>query len=233
MSGAPAGAITAAEYARRCDPPMGKPAMSRLIKMGLPVYPGKDDHGRDCKFVVPAEADRWRASFCTPYLDGRTGRVRGVPNLAPRDTGPAPAPASAPETVAADRPRVEARRPTPVGAPPLAGGDQVIAVRIQEARAVSAEEEARRRTYQRQMLEGQLLDRQAQIAAHLAFVGLVASSLERMAGDHATKVAAAVGCTEHAAYLALRTIAESLREDLARAARMEAARLRLDAEAAA
>ncbi len=218
--GGPEGAITASEYARRCDPPMGKSAMSRLFAAGLPNYPGADDHGRHCKFVLPAEADRWRASFCTPKMDGRTGLMRGAPDLA---AGAAPTGRATPGTGAGGH-------RTSHGSPAAGAGEgpQTIAVRIQEARATSAEEEARARTYKRQALEGLLLDRRAAIHAHLIFVGMTASVLDRMPADWATKLAGDLGVTEHAAYLALRKVADGLREDLARSARAEGARLGLE-----
>jgi hypothetical protein len=223
IAGSSATHITAAEYARQCDPPMGKPAMSRLFKAGLPNYPGKDAHGRDCKFVDPVEADRWRASFCIPKMDGRTGLLRGAPSLS---SAPATGASAA---VRPDLPRADPKPASPGGTAGGAGADQQsIALRIQEARATSAEEDALKRTYQRQALEGQLLDRAAAVDAHLRFVGLVASSLDRMPADNATALSKQVGCTEHEAFVALRAVTERLREDLARAARQEAARLKLD-----
>lgn len=224
-AGVPAGAITASEYARRCDPPMGKSAMSRLFTAGLPNYPGGDDHGRHCKFVLPDEADRWRASFCTPKMDGRTGLLRGAPDLA---DGPAPTGRATPGTGGGGH---RASPGSPAGG--AGEGPQTIAVRIQEARATSAEEEARARTYKRQALEGLLLDRRAAVNAHKTFVGKVASTLDRMPADWATKLAGDLGVTEHAAYLTLRKVADGLREDLAVEVRREGKRLGLATDEAA
>lgn len=235
--GVPEGAITAAEYARRCDPPMGKPAMSRLFGAGLPNYPGKDDHGRNCKFVLPSEANRWRASFCTPKMDGRTGLLRGAPDLA--GSAFENAAAGGERSAAARRPSLDAgvAQPaspgSPAGGAGAGPGSQTIAVRIQEARATSAEEDAQSRRYKRLALEGLLLDRRAAIHAHLTFVGMVASTLDRMPADWATKLAGDLGVAEHAAYLALRKVSEGLREDLARASRAEGERLGLEADEAA
>lgn len=214
--------MTAAEYARQCDPPMGKPAMSRLFAKGLPNYPGKDAHGRDCKYVLPDEADQWRALNCRPTLDGKTGAMRGAPDLRPRSSAPAsPAPASAREAVPPS--------PSASSAGGEGAGDAMsIALRIQEARATSAEEDAKRRTYARLKDEGALLDKQAAIDAHLTFVGMVASALDRMPADMATTAAATLGVAEHDAFKLLRTVAERLRDDLASAARKEKARLALE-----
>lgn len=218
-AGGPAGAITASEYARRCDPPMGKSAMSRLFAAGLPNYPGADDHGRHCKFVLPDEADQWRASFCTPKMDGRTGLLRAAPDLA--GTGSESSAAGGKQTSSA------AAGSSAAGAGP---GPQTIAVRIQEARATSAEEDAQSRRYKRLALEGLLLDRRAAINAHLTFVGQVASSLDRLPADWATKLAGDLGVSEHAAYVALRKVSEGLREDLARSAGRERKRLAIEDE---
>ena len=228
--GGPSTRITASEYARQCDPPMGKSAISRLFKEGLPNYPGKDDHGRDCKFVDPVEADRWRATFTTPKMDPKTGLMHGMPSLRPAPVAPA---RDAPSPPIAERSpgRAAGTEPTSGPGPTRGTGSgefgQDIAFRIQNARAVSAEEDAKARTYRRQALEGQLLDRDAAVDAHLRFIGLVASSLDRMPADQATSVSSKLGCTEHEAYLALREVTERLREDLAHAARQEATRLRL------
>lgn len=230
-AGGPSGAITASEYARRCDPPMGKSAVSRLFAMGLPNYPGKDDHGRDCKFVVPDEADRWRAAFTTPRLDGRTSLVRGAPDLRPRPIETAAAPARPPPSPPSGG-GAGAAQPAPPGSPAggAGAGPQAIAVRIQEAKATKAEEEALTATRRRETLDGALLSRSAAIHAHEAFVGLMGSTLERMPADQATAVAGDLGVTKHAAYLALRRIAESVRADLERSARREALRLGLETD---
>lgn len=66
--------ISASAYGRLQDPPIAPSAMSRLFGRRLPGYPGKDQHGRDCKMFNPAEADRWRSLHCTPKV-GADGRV--------------------------------------------------------------------------------------------------------------------------------------------------------------
>ncbi len=233
--------ITAAAYGRACEPPIGKSGMARLIALGLPVHPGTDGHGRVCKFVLPAEADEWRRANCTAKPD-KDGRMRGPPDFTPSATArtvaadaSSPAPGSAPRPASA-----KAGPSSPRGGASTHGdegegggygvGTLSVGERTQLARMREAEERAESATLRRLTAEGRLLDREAAIDAHLAFVGQVGTAIDRMPADHATTVASALGVTEHQAYLVLRKVGERLREDLARYAASEGERLAIEAE---
>lgn len=219
MSQPPDNLITAAEYGRRQTPPIGKSGMSRLIADGLPVIEGRDDHGRKCKFVDPAEADLWRTANCTPKLDGN-GQLRGLP-AGPTPTGPATRDDGGPS-------RTEGARPVsapPRSAPRAAYGSEGAgedglnrAERIAEAKAQAAEDDAATRRLKRLNAEGALVDRDVAIAVQVEFAAVVGKAVDRMAADMATHVATLVGCSEHAAYQALKDVAQKLRTGIARSA---------------
>ncbi|WP_295170100.1 hypothetical protein [uncultured Brevundimonas sp.] len=207
--------ISASAYGRLQDPPIAPSAMSRLFGRGLPGYPGKDQHGRDCKMVNPAEADRWRSLHCTPKV-GADGRVRGMPpegGSSNRARPPNPPFKAIPE---GSPPR---HAPTPRHAP--ADGEDTVtkAERLAEARASAAEDDAATRRLKRLKEEGSLLDRGAGLDIIAAFTGELGKMLDRMPGDEATAMAAACGCDEHTAYQALKAVVETMRSDLARHAR--------------
>lgn len=217
------GRITAAEYGRRNG--IGKSGMSRLLKDGLPYVDGQDPDGRKCKFVDPDEADRWRATNCTPKLFAAEGILRGVPSLrsaAPRDT---------PASDGRKPPPPNAARPPRATGPRAGGGGEdpedalSVAVRIQEARARREEIVTETQALRLEALSGKLLDRAAALAAHESFVGQVAVLIDRMAADHASRIAGKLGCTEHAAFLMLRDVGDRLRGDLAAYAERELERL--------
>lgn len=222
----PSGRITAAEYGRRNN--IGKSGMSRLIKDGLPFVEGQDADGRKCKFVDPDEADRWRATHCTPKLFAATGVLRGVPNLGDRTSaqaravqdrfGPAPPPPG-------QAGRIQPRTGSGGGAD--AGPDDAlnVALRIQDARARREEIITATQALRLEALEGKLLDRVAALTAHERFVGQVAVLIDRMAADHASRIASKLGCSEHAAFVVLRDMGDRLRGDLAAYAERELERL--------
>jgi hypothetical protein len=223
----PSGRITAAEYGRRNN--IGKSGMSRLIKDGLPFVEGQDADGRKCKFVDPDEADRWRATHCTPKLFAAQGVLRGVPNLTAQAAGRSTsrdgrAPTSPP-------PGRTARRPTadrPGGGEDTGPGEDdalSVALRIQDARARREEIITATQALRLEALEGKLLDRVAALTAHERFVGQVAVLIDRMAADHASRIASKLGCSEHAAFVVLRDMGDRLRGDLAAYAERELERL--------
>lgn len=204
--------ISASAYGRLQDPPIGPPAMTRLFKRGLPSYVGKDQHGRDCRLVNPAEADRWRSLHCTPKV-AVDGKVRGMPPEG-GSSGRARPPNPPLKKLAPDAPR----RTDPVPLNRAAGEeDQATkAERLAEARASSAEDEAATRRLKRLKEEGALLDRTAGLDVLAAFVGEIGKMLDRGAETEAVAVASALGVEKHAAYLALGPVFEKMRSDLAR-----------------
>lgn len=204
--------ISASAYGRLQEPPIGPPAMSRLFGRGLPGYPGKDQHGRDCRMVNPAEADQWRTLNCTPKM-GVDGKVRGMPR-----EGGSSGVARAPNPPFKAVPPGAPTRHDPV---PRTDGEDTIskAERVAEAKASAAEDEAATRRLKRLKEEGSLLDRNAGLDIIAAFAGEVGKMLDRMPGDEATAIAAACGSDEHTAYQALKAVVETMRSDLARHAR--------------
>lgn len=207
--------ISASAYGRLQDPPISPPAMSRLFKNGLPGYPGKDQHGRDCRLVNPAEADQWRSLYCTPKV-GVDGKVRGMPPEG-GSSGRARAPNPPFKPIPPGSP---ARNdPTPRNVSPSGEDGVSKAERLAEARASAAEDDAATRRLKRLKEEGSLLDRGAGLDIIAGFTGELGKMLDRMPGDEATGVAAACGCDEHTAYQALKAVVERMRSDLARHAR--------------
>jgi len=207
--------ISASAYGRLQDPPISPPAMSRLFKSGLPKYPGKDQHGRDCALVNPAEADLWRSLYCTPKV-GADGKVRGLPpqggssgRARPPNPPFKPIPEGSPSR----------HDPTPRNLPPGGEDGATKAERLAEARASAAEDDAATRRLKRLKEEGLLMDRAAGLDIVAVFAGEVGKMLDRAPGDEATGVAAACGCDEHTAYQALKAVVERMRSDLARHAR--------------
>lgn len=201
--------ISASAYGRLQDPPIVPSAMTRMFGRGLPSYQGTDTHGRICRLVNPAEADRWRSLNCTPKV-GADGKVRGMPPEG-GSSGRARPPNPPGRKLADDAPR--RTDPTPLNVP---DGDVTKAERVAEARATSAEDEAATRRLKRLQAEGVLLAREAGLDVLAAFAGEVGKMLDRMAQVEAVAVAAACGCDQHAAYLALQPVAERMRSDLAR-----------------
>ncbi|MGQ3018751.1 hypothetical protein [Phenylobacterium sp.] len=217
----PSGRITAAEYGRRNN--IGKSGMSRLIKDGLPFVEGQDADGRKCKFVDPDEADRWRATHCTPKLFAATGVLRGVPNLGDRTSAQTRgAPAPSPPGQAG---RIQPRTGSGGGGDGGADDGLNVALRIQDARARREEIITATQALRLEALEGKLLDRVAALTAHERFVGQVAVLIDRMAADHASRIASKLGCSEHAAFVVLRDMGDRLRGDLAAYAERELERL--------
>lgn len=207
--------ISASAYGRLQDPPISPAAMSRLFQRGLPGYPGKDAHGRDCRMVNPAEADQWRSLYCTPKV-GVDGKVRGLPpqggssgRARPPNPPFKPIPEGSPSR----------HDPTPRNLPPGGEDGATKAERLAEARASAAEDDAATRRLKRLKEEGLLMDRAAGLDIVAVFAGEVGKMLDRAPGDEATGVAAACGCDEHTAYQALKAVVERMRSDLARHAR--------------
>ena len=215
--------ISASAYGRLQDPPIVPSAMTRLFGRGLPSYRVKDQHGRDCRMVNPAEADRWRSLFCTPKV-GADGQVRGMP---PEGGSSHRSPPPNPPLVkmAPDAPR--RTDPVPRNISPDVGDAATKAERLAEARASGAEDDAAARRFRRLQQEEVLMDRAAALDVLADFVGEIGKMLDRTPAGEATGVADAVGCDEHKAYGPLVAIAEKQRGDLARYARN--ARARLDA----
>jgi len=229
--------IPAAEYARRSG--IVKSRMSALFKRGMPYQDGRDEHGRECKFVNPVECDVWRAAHQQIRVQA-DGAVHGLPDLS-QNTQREPAPAEVPPPEHAGgglgaaragseppkgakpppAPRIAARPAHGSGATGAGGGDFAaemdVAKRIQFAKASEAEDRAYTQRLRRWREEGLLLDREGAIDAHLAFVTQVGTSIDRMP------------VTEHQVFIALRRVAERMREDLARYAANEADRLDADA----
>ncbi|NBB65075.1 hypothetical protein GVN18_38105 [Pseudomonas sp. ODNR1LW] len=207
--------ISASAYGRLQDPPISPPAMSRLFKSGLPKYPGKDRHGRDCALVNPAEADLWRSLYCTPKV-GADGKTRGLPpegGSSGRARPPNPPFKPIPEGTP---PR---HAPTPRNPAPDGEDGATKAERLAEARASAAEDDAATRRLKRLKEEGLLMDRGAGLDVIADFVGQVGKMLDRAAQGEAVDVAAACGCEDHVAYQALKPVFQRLRSDLARYAR--------------
>ena len=207
--------ISASAYGRLQDPPIAPSAMTRLFGRGLPSYEGKDAHGRLCRQVNPAEADRWRSLYCIPKV-GADGKVRGLPPEG-GSSNRAPPPNPPGRKLADDAPR--RTDPVPRNISPDVEGAETKAERLAEARASSAEDEAATRRLRRLEVEGKLLDREAGLDVVAAFGGEVGKMLDRMPGDCASEIAAACGCDEHTAYRALKALGEMMRSDLARHAR--------------
>lgn len=207
--------ISASAYGRLQDPPISPAAMSRLFQRGLPGYPGKDAHGRDCRMVNPAEADQWRSLYCTPKV-GVDGKVRGLP-----PQGGSSGRARPPNPPFKPIPEGSQSRhdPTPRNLPPGGEDGATKAERLAEARASAAEDDAATRRLKRLKEEGLLMDRAAGLDIVAVFAGEVGKMLDRAPGDEATGVAAACGCDEHTAYQALKAVVERMRSDLARHAR--------------
>lgn len=216
--------ISASAYGRLQTPAIGPSAMTRLFQRGMPGYPGKDAHGRDCRLVNPAEADLWRATYCTPKL-GPDGQMRGLPPSG-GSSGKAKTP-NPPFVAVAPEQRVKAelaqkREPIPRGAvpdPDDPGGAQSKAERLAEARASSAEDEAATRRLKRLDVEGVLMDRQAGLDVVAGFAGEVGKMLDRAPETRAVGLASALGVEPHAAFTALRDVMEDMRADLERYAR--------------
>lgn len=207
--------ISASAYGRLQDPPISPAAMSRLFQRGLPGYPGKDAHGRDCKLVNPAECDQWRSLYCTPKV-GVDGKVRGLPpqggssgRARPPNPPFKPIPEGSPSR----------HDPTPRNLPPGGEDGATKAERLAEARASAAEDDAATRRLKRLKEEGLLMDRGAGLDVLADFVGQVGKMLDRAAQGEAVDVAAACGCDDHVAYQALKPVFQRLRSDLARYAR--------------
>lgn len=208
--------ISASAYGRRQDPPIGPSAMTRLFKNGLPGYPGKDAHGRDCRMVNPREADMWRAAYCTPKIGG-DGKVRGLPpkgGSSERSAGSGRSPPVAPARDAV----APAANPAPAASAenedPMSRAE-----RIADAKMQAAEDDAATRRFRRLEAEGKYLDREAALDVLQAFTGEVGKSLDRMPANKAPVIAKALGVEAHAVYRALGPIVEEMRADLERYAR--------------
>lgn len=249
--------ITAAEFARRRG--VVKSRVSSWFQRGLPFVDGQDDHGRKCKFVDVAVADIWCATHLKPQIrpDGKLGGApmntsrkpraeqKAPPNTAPPMERPSPAPRTEGPSSDPDAGEGPKRRVFDFTAPPgLPPPDLVAQPRAEDpihdaahfAAATQrhrAQAEADKSALVRLRLlqaQGALLDRGAALDAHEHFVQMVATTLERAPADHATDLAAKVGCTEHQAYLALRDVIDGLRGDLAIHADRERERLSLELE---
>ncbi len=214
--------ISASAYGRLQDPTIGPSAMTRLFQRGLPAYVRKDDHGRDCKMVNPAEADRWRSLYCTPKV-GVDGKVRGMP---PEGGSSGRSPPPNPPGKALPPGATRLSDPVPRNISPGVPGAETKAERLSEARASAAEDDAATRRLRRLEVEGKLLDRNAGLDVIAAFVGEIGKMLDRMPEGEAVGLAAALGGDAHAAFRALRPVAEKMRSDLARYARAAVGDLR-------
>lgn len=230
--------LTAAEYARRVG--ITKPRMSEYFAKGMPWHAGKDQEGRrDSKLVNIRDADMWRMAN-TEVRIAADGTLRGL-NMA----GGADAPAGlshagstrgegvnpgASEAAAAGPP--PAPPPTPSassssasssGQPEEMTAQQATTLRIMEAKASGVEADASAKIMRLRALEGSLLDREAAVAAHRAFVQKVGTAIDRMPSNLAGLVAAQLGVPEHAVFMALTDIVSvRMREDLAKDARSHA-----------
>ena len=167
------------------------------------------ERGTITKLIDVAQADAWRAANVAPRVDSR-GHMRGVVDpgrsVAARrrgETPPAPPkgmghPSAAPQA-----------KPT--------SSDRVI--RMSEARSQTAEIDLELRRTRLDAARGALVSRAGAEQVARTFAAAVGVMINRMAEDSALTVASALGSTEHEAFLALRKVAQRLREDLAQTMR--------------
>lgn len=227
--------VTAAEYGRRVG--VSKSRMSDFINKGMPWLPGKDAEGRrDAKLVNVHDADMWRLAN-TEVRIASDGTLRGL-NLAGgaepppglshagngRDEGVSP---SVPQAAAPDPPPAPPPPPkagsSASGQPEEMTAQQATTLRIMEAKASGVEADAAAKIMRLRALEGSLLDKEAAVAAHKAFVQKVGTAIDRMPSNLAGLVAARLGVSEHAVFMALTDIVSvRMREDLAKDARSQA-----------
>lgn len=227
--------VTAAEYGRRIG--VGKSRMSDFLNSGMPWIAGKDAEGRrDSKLVNVHDADMWRLAN-TEVRIASDGTLRGL-NMAGGGEPPAGSSHAGngrDEGVSPSVPQAAAAGPPPAPPPPPNGGSsvsgqpeemtaqQATTLRIMEAKASGVEADAAAKIMRLRALEGSLLDRDAAVAAHKAFVQKVGTAIDRMPSNLAGLVAARLGVSEHAVFMALTDIVSvRMREDLAKDARSQA-----------
>lgn len=231
----PPGHLSSSEYAAQIG--VAKSRVSAYLSRGMPYIDGKDDHGRDCKFIDPQTADWWRTQNLGVKVEGATGRVRG--GIVQHNPG-APAPADPQGDAGAGQTGRRASSPkrsaggaglSPSGtAPPADSVRHDATRRIQAAKVSEAEDKALSARFRRLKDQGKLLDRTAFQDIFEAFVGKVAVTIDRMPQDMATVVASRLDQEEHPVYLALREVADRIRSDLATYAEQERDRLPVDEE---
>ncbi|KQV66629.1 hypothetical protein ASC70_12410 [Caulobacter sp. Root343] len=229
--------MTAAEYARRVG--ITKPRMSEFFNKGMPFENGKDPEGRrDSKLVNIHEADAWRMAN-TEVRVASDGSLRGL-NMAGgaeppaglshagNDRGEGVTPvdpkAAVPDPPPGPPPTPSTSAPPAASTPPDLSPQQLAMARIAEAKAAGVEADTRWKQQRLAAAQGLLVDREAAVGAHRAFVQKVGSSIDRMPANFAGVVAARLGVAEHEVFLALdEIVAVQMREDLASDARSHAA----------
>ncbi|MEH0194564.1 hypothetical protein V7S57_02395 [Caulobacter sp. CCNWLY153] len=198
--------------------------MSAWFGQGMPYVDGKDEHGRICKLVRLAQADAWRMANTEVRADS-SGRLRGL-EMASEPSGAQPEPAPLPEAKGVSPPAGKARGSGALPAASSAGSTdpfQAMQIRIAEAKALGVESDAENKRLRMLQTQGKLLDREAAVGAHKAFVTRVGIAIDRMPSSCAALVAARLGVTEHDVFQALKdVVATRMRQTLARDARSSA-----------